>query len=296
MYIVRSVRWSPRFDLLCGTGNLFKIKNMPAQKGFDIKSLLPTFLWISLVVAAFFIGSLVTKVQYLEKSAKTAAAPTPQAQAPQPAAIQPTLDQVKDAYTKSAIKLGDLKRKLVFLEIADPSCPYCHIAAGKDSELNKQVGDQFKLVADGGTYVAPVPEMKKLLDQGKASFAYIYFPGHGNGEMATKALYCAFEKGKFWEVHDLLMSNAGYNTINTVVKNDKTKSGDLAAFLKPVFDAGTMKGCLDSGKYDSRLNEDVKLASSLGITGTPGFFVNAINFSGAYSFANMESAVNDAFK
>lgn len=260
-----------------------------------------------LVVASFAIGSLYTKVQYLEKTAgrgtpSVAGAGTggnttgAQAQPQAPAQPTVTLETIKNVHQKAAVKFGDANRKILFVEVADPSCPYCHIAAGKNGELNTQVGDRFTLVADGGTYIAPVPEMKKLVDEGRAALAWIYTPGHGNGEMGTKALYCAFEKGKFWEVHDLLMTGKGYELLNNTVKNDKTKSGELADFLKDVFDAGQMKSCLDSGKYDARLGEDVTLASSVGISGTPGFFVNETNFAGAYSWKDMESVVTAALK
>lgn len=226
------------------------------------------------------------------------AQPTPQVSA-QPAAQQParptiTLNQVKEAFNKSVIKFGDTNKKLIILEIADPSCPFCQIAAGKNGELNKQVGTRFTLVSDGGTYVAPVPEIRKLVNSGSAGFAYIYTPGHGNGEMGTKAMYCAFEKGKFWEVHDLIMTSAGYDLMNNTVKNDKTKSQDVANFLQSVFDPAIMKTCLDSGKYDKQLQNEVSLASSLGVNGTPGFFLNATPFAGAYSYTDMESAVKTA--
>ncbi|MBI2599844.1 hypothetical protein HYW43_02920 [Candidatus Daviesbacteria bacterium] len=184
-------------------------------------------------------------------------APSP---ATQPAQQTASLSQVKDAFNKSAIKFGDANKKLVVIEVADPSCPFCHVAAGKNPELNKQMDSRFTLVSDGGSYLAPVPEVKKLVDSGKAAFAYVYTPGHGNGEMGTKALYCAFEKGKFWQVHDLLMTNTGYDLLNDQVKNDKSKSQELANFLQPAVDSASMKQCLDSGKYDSRLKDDIALA------------------------------------
>jgi len=250
---------------------------------------------VVLVVGAFFLGSLWTKVQILEKGGVTAQQPTQQTG--QQAAAQPTitLSQVKDAFDKSYIKFGKSNSKLVLIEISDPSCPYCHIAGGMDKELNSQSA-QFKLVSDGGSYVAPVPEIKKLIDSGKASFALIYYPGHGNGEMAQRALYCAFAQGKFWEVNDLIMSNDGYNLLNNTVKNDKTKSADLAQFLSSVTDPTTMQSCIDSGKYDSDLTNDQKLAVNLGVQGTPGFFVNSTVFPGAYSYTDMQSAVNAALK
>ncbi len=223
-----------------------------------------------------------------------AASPTAQqtAQAPQQPAA--TLSQIKEVFNKSQIKFGDANKKLIIIEVADPSCPFCQIAAGKNPELNKQAGSRFTLVSDGGTYIAPVPEMEKLMKEGKAAFAWIYTNGHGNGEMGTKALYCANDKGKFWEVHDLLMSSKGYDVLNNSVKNDKTKSGDMADFLQPAIDSAFLKACLDSGKYDNRLKDDIALAGSINISGTPGFYLNTTQFAGAYNYKDMESAVKSA--
>jgi protein-disulfide isomerase len=269
------------------------------------KNILQIILVVALIAAAYFIGNLTAKVQYLSKGTPTAATAgtTPAAGAAAPTV---TIAQIKDLFKKDIIKLGNANSKVLFVEVSDPSCPFCHMAAGKDPQLNNS-SPQFKMVADGGTYIPPVPEFKKLVDAGKAAFAYIYDPGHGNGEMGVRALYCGFEKGKFWEVHDLIMSEKGYEIQNgtdpagqaatgPVVKNDKTKSQDMANFLAPAIDPAFMKSCLDSGKYDARLGTDTQLASSLGVQGTPGFFVNATNFAGAYSFKDMQSAVDAALK
>lgn len=255
-------------------------------------------LIVLLVAAAFLIGKFYTENQYL----KGGQGPTTTGTTAQPqAAVQqqpPTIkiEQVKDAFSKSLVKFGDQNSKLVFIDVSDPSCPYCQVAAGLNGTLNKQMGGNFILAADGGSYVAPVGEMKKLVEAKKASFSFIYSPGHGNGEMGTKAMYCAFEKGKFWEVHDKIMTNEGYNLLNNTVKNDKSKAGDLAEFLKGVFDPTQMKTCLDSGKYDAQLQTDINLARGLGVSGTPGFFVNEKNFAGAYSYADMKPTVESALQ
>ncbi|OGM58784.1 hypothetical protein A3A75_00665 [Candidatus Woesebacteria bacterium RIFCSPLOWO2_01_FULL_39_10] len=273
---------------------------MAIKKSANVLEKLTPILLIATIVLAFVVGNLWEKVKRLEGGGGTTVAGTTQtgtqAGAQQPAAVTVTLDNIKEVFQKDVIKFGDGNKKLLLIEIADPSCPYCHIAAGKNPELNAQAGDRFKLVSDGGTYVAPVIEMKRLVDEGKASFAWVYSPGHGNGEMGTKAMYCAQEKGKFWEVHDLLMTNKGYELLNNTVKNDKTKSGELSQFLASAVDSSFLKGCLDSGKYDSRLQNDVALSQSLGVNGTPGFFVNAQNYAGAYSFKDMEPAINEALK
>jgi protein-disulfide isomerase len=279
---------------------------MVFPKQWKNSNLIVIVLVVVLVGAAFFIGNLTAKVQFLEKGATAVPVTNTTPQAGQPAAPSVSLDTIKALFGKDLIKFGDANRKVLFVEVADPSCPYCHIAAGVHPEINA-ASAQFKMVSQGGTYVPPVPEMKKLVDAGKASFVYIYDPGHGNGEMGFKALLCANEKGKFWEAHDLLMSGKGYEIQNgtdaagaastgPVVKNDKTKSGDMATFLASAVDATFMKSCLDSGKYDARLGTDTQLAGSLGVNGTPAFFVNAQNFAGAYSFKDMQSAVDTALK
>ncbi len=219
-------------------------------------------------------------------TAGTGTTPTP--------AVTVSLDQVKGLVKEGNIVFGKADSKVIFVEFSDPSCPYCHVAGGKDAELNKQMGDQFKLVADGGTYVAPVVEMKKLVDEGKAAFVWLYSNGHGNGEVGTQALYCSYEKGKFWEVHDLLMNQKGYDLLNTTVKNDVAQSDKVAEFTKDVIDPTFMRDCIKSGKYAQRVAADNQLSSQFGIGGTPGFFINSQSFAGAYSYTEMKSTVDQA--
>lgn len=260
-----------------------------------VKQYFTPALIIVAIALAFFSGTLWQRVRSLEEGSNTKNTTQGTTTAP----VTVSLDTVKDLFSKDVIKFGDASRKVLFVEMADPSCPYCHIAGGFNPEIAASADTQtnrFKYVSEGGTYLPPAPEMKKLVDAGKASYIYIYYPGHGNGEMGMKALYCANERGKFWEAHDLLLTNAGYTLVNTTVQNDKTKSQPVADFLKSVVDPTFMKSCLDSGKYDARLQSDRELAVSLGIQGTPNFYVNETNFAGAYSYTDIESTVNSALK
>lgn len=274
---------------------------LPDVKLPSFKGNLTTVLFIILIVCAFLIGSLWTKVTYLEKTASITTnraenTNADQAQQQQPAQVKVDINQIKDLFSKNLIKFGDANKKVLFVEIADPSCPFCHAAAGKNPELSREMGENFILKSDGGSYIAPVEEMKKLVDEGKAGFVYIYQNGHGNGEMAMKTMYCANDQGKFWQAHDKLMTNNGYNLINNDVKNDKANAGKMADFLAESLDSSSLKSCLESGKYDDVLKTDIQIASSLGVSGTPGFFVNEVNFAGAYNWTDMQSAVDAALK
>lgn len=255
-------------------------------------------LFAAFFLAGLVVGALWTENRILKKGTTTAGTPAAQVQpaGQQPEQPQISLDQVKGLFKTSGIKFGDDKKKVLFVEFSDPSCPFCSIASGKNGELNAQAGDRFKLVADGGTYQAPVPEMKKLVETGKASLIWKYSPGHGNGEMGAIAQFCANEKGKFWQVHDKLMSKEGYDLLNNVVKNDRTKAKELAEFLQDVFTSSDMQKCLESGKYDQQIKDDTATATKFGAQGTPAFFVNDTNFPGAYNYTDMKIVVDAALK
>lgn len=261
------------------------------------KKALPLII-ILIAIAAFLAGRYSANFELVNKSKVAGSQTSPATPSPAARPEQPTvtMDQVKGLFKEGNIIFGDVGKKVLFVEISDPSCPYCQIAAGKNPKLNAQAGDRFKLTSDGGTYVAPVPEMRKLVDSGKAGYVWIYYPGHGNGEMGMKALYCAYDEGKFWPVHDKLMTAEGYDLMNNQVKNDKTKADLLVNFLKGAIDSGKLTACLESGKYDSRPADDTTMGRSLGVSGTPMFFINTTLYAGAYSYKDMESAVNNLLK
>lgn len=254
-------------------------------------------LVLLLVVGAFFIGRLSAQVESLKGGVAGAQGNQQQQAQGNTGNTGPsvTMDTIKGLFSKDLVKFGDANKKVLFVEVSDPSCPYCHMAAGLNKTLSASA-PQFKLVEDGGTYKAPVAEMKKLLDQGKIGYVWIYSPGHGNGEMGAKALYCANEKGKFWDVHSLLFSADGYSLMNDNVKNDVSKANVVADFLKKAIDPKFMQDCLSSNKYANRLAADSSEASTLGVNGTPGFFVNTTNYPGAVNFTEMEPVVTAALK
>lgn len=251
------------------------------------------FIVLLLIVISFFAGYLFFKVKNLEQKVANPQAATQQ-QGQQPTPKQVTLDSVKKLFTKGNIYFGDANRKVLFVEFSDPSCPFCHVAGGSDPELSKQVNPSFQYNTDGGTYNPPVAAMKKLVDEGKASFAMLYANGHGNGQLGAQAMYCANEKGKFWEVHDSLMSNKGYDLLNNKVQNDPKNIPTLVDFLGSNIDSSFLTECLTSGKYAKKLNEDQQTAQSMGYQGTPHFLINTTPFAGAQNFKSMESTVKSA--
>ncbi|MFH2085321.1 MAG: DsbA family protein [bacterium] len=239
-----------------------------------MKQTIAQYLMVLLLVAgAYFLGVYKTKTEYLTKAPSvTQEVAGAQAQ-PTPRPIE--MAKVDELFNdKSNLVFGDPGAKLKFVEFSDTSCPYCQVASGKNPELNKQISPNFVAVKDGGKYVPPELEIRKLVEDGKAAMIWLYTPGHGNGELGTLALYCANEQGKFWQTHDLLMSNKGYIFLNETVKNDRTKFAEVASFLKSAADATKMKTCFESGRYEPRVTGDPQIAQGFGYGATPTFFIN----------------------
>lgn len=249
----------------------------------------PSNLLILLLIGVSFLaGYLFFKVQSLEQAKNT----VQQTGGQEVTTVK--LDDVKKLFAKGFMHFGDANRKVLFVEFSDPSCPFCHVAGGKDPELSKQMDARFQYNTDGGSYIPPVTEMRKLVDEGKASYVHVYAPGHGNGELAIQALYCANDKGDFWDVHDKLMSNAGYTLINDTVKNDTAQIPTLVQFLTDVTDGTALQKCLTDQTYKPNIDRDYKLAQSLGYQGTPHFIVNTAVYGGAQSYDVMKTEVDKA--
>lgn len=247
---------------------------------------------ILVAVLSFAVGYLFSQVRTLAGNKSTTTTTQVQPSTAQQPDVKVTMDQVKKLFDSQKLAFGDKNSKVLFVEFSDPSCPYCHIAGGQNPELAQQANFAYK--DQGGSYVPPVTEMRKLVDAGKAGYVQIYTNGHGNGEVGAQALYCAQEKGAFWAAHDLLMSNAGYNLLNNEVKNDKANDQKVADFLASVVDPSFMKDCLDSEKYRPQLTKDQTTAGEFGVNGTPHFLINTVAYRGAYSYTDMQSTVNSA--
>lgn len=110
-------------------------------------------------------------------------------------------------------------------------------------------------------------------------------PFHKNAMPAAKAAVAAGKQGKFWEMHDKLFEN--YRTL----------SDDL--YVKVAGEIG-----LDVEKFKSDMNDpstqalivdEMKQAGSVGVRGTPTFFINGKKPAGR-SFELWKGLIEDAIK
>ena len=93
---------------------------------------------------------------------------------------------------------------------------------------------------------------------------------------AAKAAWAAGQQGKFWEYHDALFSN-------------QDKLGEAFYLnLARNLNLDMQKFQVDRAIADNAIWQDMQLAQSLGIAGTPFFVMNGQAFSGAVQLSDFE--------
>jgi len=154
---------------------------------------------------------------------------------------------------------GSKDAPVTMVEFADFECPYCRQTEPNLQKLREQFPDKLRIV-------------------------YKNFPlqMHSHAQKAAEAGLCAAAQGKFWPYHDKLM-------VQTPPQLEVPQLKTLAASLK--LDTARFDQCLDSGKEAASVSHDVEQGKSLGVDGTPSFFVNGYFLSGAVQYDTLRDLV-----
>jgi len=156
---------------------------------------------------------------------------------------------------------GATPAPIVFVEFSDYQCPFC----GRSQDTVKKVLDKY---------------------EGKILHVFMDFPLtaiHPMAMSAAVASHCAEEQGKYDEYHKALFEK------QKELSNDNLKkwAGDLG------LDQAKFDACLTSGKYEADIKRSVEAGQKVGITGTPGFFVNGIAIKGAQPFEVFQKTIDE---
>ncbi len=233
------------------------------------KSYTPVLV-VLLMIASFFMGMLIDKVQYLSHNGSTA--PTYAAQQQQ-APSQPNQPQAAAPGQKQDVALGHFPAlgksdaKVHIVEFADLRCPFCE-----------------KFFTDTEPQI-----IKDYVDTGKATFSFRQYPFLGPAStVAADAAECANEQGKFWDFHDYMYKNQPSESDTSLYAPDKLT--DVAGQLG--MDATQFRQCLDSKQDDSKAQADLADGQKAGVTGTPTVFIDGIPVVGAQPYSAFQTLID----
>jgi len=134
------------------------------------------------------------------------------------------------------------------------------------------------------------PTLKKALEEypDKVRWVYRHFPLdriHSQATPAAEASECAAEQGKFWEFADTLFSNQGQLGEDFYVQAAQDLNLNTDQF----------ENCVTSRKYKEEVQQDFQSGQEVGVTGTPGSFVNGIEVrGGAVSYPQLQTKIEQA--
>jgi protein-disulfide isomerase len=163
--------------------------------------------------------------------------------------------------------LGDPEAPVTIVEFSDYQCPYC-----------------------SAYYADTWPQIKsEFVDTGRVRYVFKDYPLtgiHPRAPQAHAAARCAGDQGAYWDMHDRLFENQSSWGSGS---NPSAVFEEFAADLG--LDAASLATCLESGKWDDAVDGDVAEGASLGVRGTPTFFVNGYPLVGAHPFETFERAI-----
>jgi len=137
--------------------------------------------------------------------------------------------------------------------------------------------------------------MNTFVADGTVYFVYNSFGdfmGPASAQMGSAA-YCAGDQGKFWEMHDVIFSNSGSATSTSLDR----RLVEYAEFLK--LDTNVFESCLNDGKYNDLIEQNMKDGTAAGVKATPSFVITyTVNgevktklLEGAYPYATFQQEI-----
>ncbi len=169
--------------------------------------------------------------------------------------------------TSGAFSIGAADAPVTIVEFTDFQCPYCE----------RHFQDTF-------------PQIKTdYIDTGQVRYVFMDFPLtsiHPQAPLAAEAARCAGEQDAYLEMHHELF---GRQTEWAGQSDAAEIFAGLAQGLG--LDVAVFGDCLASGRYTDAVQADLEQGVSLGVNGTPAFFLNGNFVSGAQPYSVFQQAI-----
>ena len=199
-------------------------------------------------------------------------------------------DQRRQALVDALVE--DLKRKYGAVSLVEPT----RLAIPTDGRPSKGPEHAPITLAEFSDFQCPYcralfPTLQKIVSDYKDTvrIVYLQFPLadiHPQALKAAEASLCAWEQGKFWEMHDAMFADQG----NLGIEALKRKAAALS------LDAESFGTCLESGKHFADVRNDVREGVKAGVSGTPALFVNGRMLVGNQPYSEIRKVIEDELR
>ncbi|MEM9864927.1 MAG: thioredoxin domain-containing protein [Myxococcota bacterium] len=173
------------------------------------------------------------------------------------------VDRVRIAVTDAQPSRGPATAPVTIVAFSDFQCPFCSRVAPTLDRIVEQYGEEVRIV-----------------------WRNLPLDFHENARPAAALAYAAFvqdgDRG-FWRAHDLLFENQRALERNELVGYGRRLGlGDQAIYAAL------------GGAHDAVIEADIELAGRVGARGTPNFFINGEQLTGAQPFESFVGVIERA--
>jgi protein-disulfide isomerase len=175
----------------------------------------------------------------------------------------PDPNRVYSVKTDGAPVRGALAAPVSIVEFSDFQCPFCGKVGPTLEQVRKTYGDKVRIV-----------------------WKHHPLDFHKDAPFAHMASIAAQQQGKFWELHDKLFADPSKIKPDHVKQYARDVGVDMKRFEEDLLKPETK----------ARLEADLAEAKTLGVSGTPAFFINGRFLSGAKPFEEFAEAINAELK
>jgi len=177
--------------------------------------------------------------------------------------------------------LGKKDAPVTIVEFSDYECPFCKRA-----------------------FTDVLPQLKKeYIETGKVKLVYKDFPldFHANAQKEAEAAQCAFDQGgdsAYYQFHDSIFSQTKGNGTGLALT-------ELPLIAKKLgLDQSKFQQCLDSGKNEKEVKDDMAEGQKVGVSGTPSWIIGKSNgdsiegklIVGAQPYAALKEVIDSALE
>ncbi len=241
----------------------------PKEAGRETALLLPLSILIAGILVA---GAIIYAVGKQAQPTQPSVAQIAPAAAQPTAADKPAAGNAPTIGDRDVI-LGDPKAKVTVFEFGDYQCPWC-------ARFFEQIDSRIR---------------EDYVKTGKAKIVFHNLAFLGPESLASaQATECAKDQGKFWSFHDALYTAEAKDAKENNGNLNRDLFVSLANTLK--MDTAAFANCVDSKKYEAKIQGDNQEAGKFGVNSTPTTFVNGQLVRGAGAYDDFKAAIEAALK
>jgi protein-disulfide isomerase len=156
---------------------------------------------------------------------------------------------------------GKADAPVTLVEYSDFQCPFCLRVMPTLKQIRAKYGDKVRVVWKD----FPLTQI------------------HPQAFVAAQAGNCAREQGKFWELHDKMFGN------QSALQAEALKRYAAEAGI----DSTKFNQCLDTSKYEARVQDAIRAGGRLGIQSTPTVYVNGRMINGAQPIEVFQAVIDE---